>query len=152
MQYSSTVTAKRNSTMKSHVLQDVRHRTRTNSSLAFTAANILCYASIALCIALMLGCALPRAGVILLASPPKGGIAPSLEPIPPAWDHHLLRVGKGKPELGGEETHSHAFPHQHTAISGPAIETDAPLGLQNKGSKSTHTHLLQSETQSVSMT
>jgi hypothetical protein len=130
------------------------HSSWTPATPKHTACASPTYACVvvALCILLMSACALPRAGVVLLVSPPKGGLAPSLKQIPAAWDHRLLRVGDGKPTLGGLEAHSHAFVHQHTTASGPALQADAPLGLQNKGAKSTHTHLIRSEAQSISQT
>lgn len=106
-----------------------------------------------------IGCALPRRAMVLLVSAPDRRFSPSLEPIPPAWDHRLLRVNSegadGKtidPRLGGEATHRHPFGHQHSATSGPAIEKAQPLGLQNQGAKATHVHLIQSQTQSTTTT
>jgi len=108
---------------------------------------------------LQIGCALPRKGMVLLTSAPDTHFAPSLRPISSDWDHRVLKVNvknaDGKPTdplLGGDATHRHSFGHQHTATSGPAIETAQPLGLQNQGAKGTHVHLIQSQTQSTTST
>jgi hypothetical protein len=82
-----------------------------------------------------------------------------LDPIPGAWNDKLLRVNtldaRGKktlPETGGDPTHHHPFEHQHTATSGAAIGAQQPLGLQNQGASATHVHVIQSQTQSTTVT
>jgi hypothetical protein len=107
----------------------------------------------------MAGCALPRKGVVLVASAPDMHLAPNLRSIPAAWDHHLLRVNTldalGReidPEQGGDATHHHPFEHQHTVYSGAAAGTQQPLGLQSQGASATHVHLIQSQTQSTTTT
>jgi hypothetical protein len=116
-------------------------------------------AATGLLLLVMTGCALPRKGLVLLASTPDTRFAPNLHSIPVAWDHHLLRVNtpdaqgnKTDAEIGGDATHHHPFEHQHTVTSGPAASTQQPLGLQSQGASATHVHLIQSQTQSTTVT
>jgi len=104
-----------------------------------------------ICILFATGCAVPRHSLLLVTAPLPHA-EKKVRPIPADWDGRILQIGDGAPVTGGEASHSHAFAHQHSVTSGPALPSDRPLGLTNTGASATHVHLIESQSQSTLQT